>query len=82
MARVHKDIDNLHSDTVEVTTTYWRGKNPTITKVKFKDIEIKNRYHFGKAAPRRFRNFAWLKKNNRKDWFGINGRDFTSDDNF
>ncbi len=81
MARnMHQDIDNLHTDMTSVyDTTFWRGKNPKITKVKFRDIQMKNRYDFGKSAPRRFKNFAWLKKNNRKDWFGVNGKDFTDE---
>ncbi len=80
MSSIHNDIHN-DVEAIDTTSTYWRSRNPKISQVKFRDIQIKNRYDFGKSAPRRFKNFAWLKKNHRKDWFGVNGRDF-GDGNF
>ncbi len=52
--------------------TYWRSKNPKISKAKYKDIILTNRYDFGKDAPRRFKNFAWLRRDRKpKDYFDV-----------
>lgn len=63
-------------DDEEIGVTYWRSKNPKITKAKIKDLRLKNRFEFGNDAPIRYQNFAWLKKNHRKDYFGVMGKDY------
>ncbi len=65
-------------ETPQSYATSWRAKNPTVSKVKFKDLELNNRFDFANEAPRRVKNFAWIKKHRRKDWFGVSGKDFTN----
>ncbi len=72
-----KDMEFDTSNNMPQTySTSWRAKNPTVDKVKFRDIQLRNRFDFANEAPKRFKNFAWLKKNRRKDWFGVSGKDF------
>lgn len=69
------------NDKGEIITTYWRAKNPKITKVKYKDLVMSNHYDFGRQAPKRVKNFSWLRKDHRTDWFGVKGKDFDKNDN-
>lgn len=64
----------IGKDEEQVFLTYWRGKNPIISKAKRKDIILKNRFDFAKDAPKRYKNFAWLRKDRKpKDYFGVGG---------
>lgn len=67
--------ENYNFDDEVIKTTYWRSKNPNVSKVKYKDIILTNRYDFGKDAPKRIRNFVWFRKDKKiKDIFGVNKR--------
>lgn len=62
----------VYDDDEIIKTTYWRSKNPKVSKVKYKNIVLTNRFDFGKDAPYRVRNFLWLRKDRKiKDYFGV-----------
>lgn len=76
------EYQNQGGDTYEnskssVYTISWRSRYPKESKIKSKkDLIIPNRFDFGGSAPTTYRNIAGLKKNKRKDFFDISGKNF------